>query len=41
MKIIQREFDKPLKGRTEGVVIRANTEMSTNHQNGNVTFAKG
>ena len=29
MKIIQMEFDKPLKGRTEGVVVRANTEMST------------
>jgi hypothetical protein len=47
MKIIQREFDKALKRRKKGAIIKANTEMSTKrrrqrvHQNGNVIFPKG
>jgi hypothetical protein len=46
MNIIQREFDKALKSTTKGVIVTANTEMSTNrrrqgiHQNCNVTFQK-
>jgi hypothetical protein len=46
MNIIQREFDKALKSTTEGVIVTADTEMSTNrrrqgiHQNSNVTFPK-
>jgi hypothetical protein len=46
MNIIQREFDRALKSTTEGVIVTADTEMSTNrrrqgiHQNSNVTFPK-
>lgn len=46
MNIIQMEFDKALKSTTEGILVTANTEMSTNrrkqgiHKNSNVTFPK-